>query len=114
MKLLNSKGLENVSFQRHLISMKDFNEEDILQIIKTAQILKIKRSYGELTNYLQNKTMIMLFEKTSTRTRLSFETAMTELGGHSICQPRVPTTSGNYTLVACLGALASMKLVNCA
>jgi len=49
-----------------------------------AIMLKAKRSSGELTNYLPNQTLVMLFQKTSTRTRLSFEAGMTELGGHGI------------------------------
>ncbi len=69
---------------RHIISLKEQSKEDILDIISIAQKLKAKRNAGELTNYLQNKTMIMFFQKTSTRTRLSFEAAMTELGGHAI------------------------------
>jgi len=69
---------------KHLISLKEQSKEDILEILRMAHKLKEKRKSGELTNYLQNKTLIMLFQKTSTRTRLSFEAAMTELGGHSI------------------------------
>ncbi|OGF28403.1 hypothetical protein A2531_06480 [Candidatus Falkowbacteria bacterium RIFOXYD2_FULL_34_120] len=69
---------------RHIISLKEQSKEDILEMLKIAQEVKKKRSKGELTNYLPNKTLIMLFEKTSTRTRLSFEAAMTELGGHAI------------------------------
>src|SRR3989339_255097 len=69
---------------KHLISLKEQNREDILEIIDIAKKLKAKRQAGEITNYLQNKTLIMLFQKTSTRTRLSFEAAMTELGGHAI------------------------------
>lgn len=69
---------------RHIISLKEQTKEDILEILKIAQEVKAKRDKGEVVNYLQNKTLIMLFEKTSTRTRLSFEAGMTELGGHAI------------------------------
>jgi len=69
---------------RHLISLKEQSKEDLETILDLAVKLKTKRNKGELTNYLQNKTLIMLFQKTSTRTRLSFEAAMTELGGHGI------------------------------
>lgn len=67
---------------RHLISLKEQSKEDILEILGLAQKLKARR--GEPADYLRNKTLIMLFQKTSTRTRLSFESAMTELGGHAI------------------------------
>src|SRR3989339_644433 len=53
---------------RHIISLKEQSKEDILEMLKIAQEVKKKRSKGELTNYLPNKTLIMLFEKTSTRT----------------------------------------------
>jgi len=69
---------------RHLISLKEQSKEDILTMLDMAQKIKAKRNAGELTNYLENKTLIMLFQKTSTRTRLSFEAGMTELGGHAI------------------------------
>lgn len=69
---------------RHLISLKEQTREDLLKMLDLAQKIKTKRQIGEPTNYLSNKTLIMLFEKTSTRTRLSFETGMTELGGHAI------------------------------
>jgi len=69
---------------RHIISLKEVSRQDILDILRIAQRLKARKRAGELTPYLKNKTLIMLFQKTSTRTRLSFETAMTDLGGHSI------------------------------
>lgn len=69
---------------RHLISLKEQSKSDILEILALAKKLKTKRNAGKLTNYLPNKTLIMLFQKTSTRTRLSFEAGMTELGGHAI------------------------------
>lgn len=69
---------------RHLISLKEQSKEDILNMLGMAQKIKAKRKAGKLTNYMPNKTLIMFFQKTSTRTRLSFEAAMTELGGHAI------------------------------
>lgn len=69
---------------KHLISLKEQTKDDIVQILETAQKLKTLRKKGEYSNALAYRTLIMLFQKGSTRTRLSFETAMTELGGHAI------------------------------
>ena len=69
---------------RHLISLKEQSREELLNLLELAKKIKAKRRAEELTDYLRNKTLIMLFQKTSTRTRLSFEAAMTELGGHGI------------------------------
>jgi len=69
---------------KHLISLKEQSREDLLEILELAGKIKNKRNQGERVNYLQNKNLIMLFQKTSTRTRLSFEAGMTELGGHAI------------------------------
>lgn len=69
---------------RHLISLKEQSKEDILKMLSIALKLKEKRNKGESTDILKNQTLVMLFEKSSTRTRLSFEAAMTELGGHAI------------------------------
>jgi ornithine carbamoyltransferase len=69
---------------RHLISLKEQSRGDLLTILELAKKIKARRSAGKLTNYLPNYTLLMLFEKTSTRTRISFEAGMTELGGHAI------------------------------
>lgn len=69
---------------KHLISLKEQSKADILDILDIAVKLKEKRKNGEITEYLKHKTLIMMFQKTSTRTRLSYEAAMTELGGHGI------------------------------
>ena len=69
---------------RHLISLKEQSKEDLLAILNLAQKIKAKRNARENIDILHNKTLIMLFQKGSTRTRLSFEAGMTELGGHAI------------------------------
>ena len=69
---------------RHIISLKEQSADDIRGILDMAAKLKKKYKAGEVTDLLPNKTLIMLFQKNSTRTRLSFEAGMTELGGHAI------------------------------
>lgn len=69
---------------KHLISLKEQGREDLLEILNIAQKLKARYKAGEIDNHLPNQTLIMFFQKTSTRTRLSFEAGMTELGGHAI------------------------------
>lgn len=67
---------------KHLISLKNWTGEEIKEVVNKA--IEIKRNPAAWSETLKGKTMIMLFEKTSTRTRLSFEAGMTQLGGHSI------------------------------
>jgi ornithine carbamoyltransferase len=68
----------------HLLSIADLSYSDIISLLDTASDLKEKRKRGKTSDELKNKTLAMLFEKSSTRTRISFEVAMTELGGHAI------------------------------
>ena len=67
---------------RHMLNFKDYSSEELKRIIEKA--IEIKKNPEKYSDILKNKTLIMLFQKTSTRTRLSFETAMTQLGGHAI------------------------------
>jgi ornithine carbamoyltransferase len=65
---------------RHFTSQADLTPVEVGQILKMAQEMKPVRSAKDLAA----KTLVMFFEKTSTRTRLSFEVGMTQLGGHAI------------------------------
>lgn len=67
---------------RHLANLKDFSREEIQQILDKAAEIKANPSGFETA--LHQQTLAMVFQKTSTRTRVSFEVAMTELGGHAI------------------------------
>ena len=69
--------------KRNLVSMLDV-KDDLMDIIDLGIELKKKGKNGEKTDLLEGKTLGMLFEKSSTRTRVSFETGMTKLGGHAI------------------------------
>lgn len=68
----------------HLLSLADLSYTDIINLLDAASDLKEKRARGKTSGALKSKTLAMLFEKSSTRTRISFEVAMTELGGHAI------------------------------
>ncbi|WP_445474534.1 ornithine carbamoyltransferase [Methanococcoides methylutens] len=69
---------------KHLLSMTDLTSDEIIEILDMAEDLKEKRIRGKVTDLLKNKSLAMIFEKSSTRTRVSFEVAMSDLGGHSI------------------------------
>ncbi|MCX9012923.1 MAG: ornithine carbamoyltransferase [Candidatus Methanoperedens sp.] len=68
----------------HLLSFADLSYAEVINILDVASDLKEKRARGKTSNALKNRTLAMLFEKSSTRTRISFEVAMTELGGHAV------------------------------
>ncbi len=69
--------------KRDLISMLDI-KDDLNDIIKLSIDLKRQSKEGKRIEHLKGKTLGMIFEKPSTRTRVSFETGMTLLGGHAI------------------------------
>ena len=67
---------------RHLINFKNWSWEELLEIIDKS--IEIKKNPERYRNALEGKSLAMIFQKTSTRTRVSFEVAMTQLGGHAI------------------------------
>jgi ornithine carbamoyltransferase len=69
---------------KSLISMMEYSQEEVRQILRTAEMLKLKQKTGEKHELLAGKTLAMIFQKPSLRTRVSFETGMTQLGGHAI------------------------------
>ncbi|KAB7623185.1 ornithine carbamoyltransferase [Alkalilimnicola sp. S0819] len=69
---------------RHFLSLTDFTREELLALIRRAAELKAMQHRGELHEPLRNRVLGMIFEKSSTRTRVSFEAGMAQLGGHAI------------------------------
>lgn len=69
---------------RSLISLKDFSTEEVWQVLKTAEQLKLGYFRNDRPKLLADKTLAMIFQKPSLRTRVSFEAGMTRLGGHAI------------------------------
>ena len=69
---------------RHFLTLKDYTKEEILEIIKLGFKIKKKLKRGKQKPYLEKQTLAMIFEKSSTRTRMSFEIGMYQLGGHAV------------------------------
>lgn len=69
---------------RHMLSLLDFTSEEVLYLIEKAIQMKKDTKNGSLKKSLAEKTLGMIFEKNSTRTRVSFEVGMTHLGGSAI------------------------------
>ncbi|MBQ2798721.1 MAG: ornithine carbamoyltransferase, partial [Ruminiclostridium sp.] len=69
---------------KHLLKMLDLSREEIMEILNLADQLKYEQKHGIPHNHLQGKTLGMIFQKASTRTRVSFETGMYQLGGNAL------------------------------
>jgi len=69
---------------RHFLSLLDLSCTELQQLLTRASELKKMQHAGKIHEPLKNKVLAMVFEKSSTRTRVSFEAGMTQLGGHAI------------------------------
>ncbi len=75
--MINMKG-------RSIASLYDLAREEIDEILKTSKLLKLQLLRGQEHPILKGKTLAMIFEKPSTRTRVSFEVGMWQLGGYAL------------------------------
>lgn len=69
---------------RHFLTLQDLSPDELRALIDRAIELKRMLRDGETYEPLKNKTLAMIFDKSSTRTRVSFETGMTQFGGHAL------------------------------
>jgi ornithine carbamoyltransferase len=79
---MNNVGLKvkKTTTKRDFLTLLDYSKEEILNLIEEA----FKLEENPIQNVLQGKTLAMIFEKSSTRTRVSFEAGMLQLGGHAL------------------------------
>jgi len=93
---------------KHLISLKDWSAEEILGVLALAA--KVKAKPQKYADALKQKTLLMIFEKPSLRTRLSFEIGMTQLGGHAIYydMSTSPMSGGKETIEDSIKVMSRM------
>lgn len=69
---------------KHLLKLGDLSSQEIFELLELAEKLKYEQKNNIPQNYLKGKTLGMIFEKSSTRTRVSFEVGMHQLGGYPL------------------------------
>ncbi len=69
---------------RHFLTLNDFGKDEILEMINLALEIKKEAKARDFKPYLKDQKLAMIFEKSSTRTRVSFDVGMNELGGHAL------------------------------
>lgn len=83
MDLMNYKANEAFT-QKHLLTLQDWSEDEIYQCLSLALQIKNMQKSGEAQTCLSGKTLAMIFAKSSTRTRVSFEVGASQLGGSAL------------------------------
>lgn len=69
---------------KHFLAITDLNKDQILDVFALAEELKARQKQGTTHHELKGKTLAMIFQKPSARTRVSFEVGMFQLGGHAL------------------------------
>jgi len=77
--------------KRDFLTLSDLSKDELGALMRRTRVLKEARSQRRVMNTLAGRTLVMILEKASTRTRVSFEAAIAQLGGHCITLP--PTDS---------------------
>ncbi|MGI6744743.1 MAG: Ornithine carbamoyltransferase [Firmicutes bacterium ADurb.Bin300] len=79
---------------RHLLKLSDLSKDELFDLLYLADKLKSEKKAGLKRHYLEGKTLGMIFSKSSTRTRVSFEVGMYELGGSALFLSSIDTQMG--------------------
>ena len=95
---------------RHLVSVADLSREEIEALFQETSTLKEALRKGEPDTSLSGKTLALVFEKPSARTRISFEVAMTQLGGHALYLSREDIGLGVRESVKDFALMASRQV----
>jgi len=102
---INLKQRKRMMTPQHFLSVRDVSAEDFNYMIDKA--IEIKQAPERWSESLKGKTLAMIFQKTSTRTRFSFEVGMTQLGGHAIFAQMQHTQMGIHADIADEGKVIS-------
>ncbi len=97
---------------RHFLTLHNLTADEFRQLIKRATELKSMQHEGVIFEPLKNRVLGMIFDKSSTRTRISFETGMTQFGGHSIFLSPRDTQLGRGEPIADSARVIS-RMVDC-
>ena len=83
MDLMNYEAKEPFT-QHHLLTLQDWSEDEIYQCLSLAVKIKAMQKSGQQQSCLRGKTLAMIFAKSSTRTRVSFEVGTSQLAGSAL------------------------------
>lgn len=97
---------------RHFLTLLDLNASELKWLLTRSKQLKTLRNAGVIYEPLRNRTLAMVFEKSSTRTRVSFEVGMTQLGGHALFLSARDTQLGRGELIEDSAKVLS-RMVDC-
>jgi len=98
-----------MSKARHFIAEDDLTRDEFFALIKNAIELKASWKRGEIRDTLRNRTLAMIFEKASTRTRTSFEAGMVQLGGHAINLSPADSQLGQFASVSTIPVINGLS-----
>lgn len=100
---------------RHFLTLNDINRDELQYIIQRAIELKAMQKAGASPELFKNKVLAMIFEKNSTRTRVSFESGMAQLGGHAIFLSTKDTQLGRGEPIEdaarCIASMVDMVMI---